>query len=134
MNRVVIGIAGAALAASTQLLLGQVSSEARVKNYIVVFHDDEADAAGHAASHGRAYGLAISHVYSSAMKGYAAAIPDARLDDIRRDPSATLVRRGAAAPAIGVSSIHAGSGSALSTVSVFWAKWRRSPSRCPTNA
>jgi len=91
MNRVVIGIAGAALAASTQLLLGQVSSEARVKNYIVVFHDDEADAAGHAASHGRAYGLAISHVYSSAMKGYAAAIPDARLDDIRRDPSVAFL-------------------------------------------
>jgi len=91
MNRLVIVIAGAALAASTQLLLGQVASEARAKNYIVVFHDDEADAPGHAAAHGRAYGLAISHVYSSAMKGYAAAIPDARLEDVRRDPSVAFI-------------------------------------------
>jgi subtilisin family serine protease len=91
MNRVVIGIAGAALAASTQLLVGQVASEPRTHNYIVVFHDDEADAPGHAAAHGRAYGLAISHVYSSALKGYAAAIPDARIDDIRRDPSVAFV-------------------------------------------
>src|SRR5919201_1944048 len=91
MNRVVIGIAGAALAASTQMLVGQVASQPRAHNYIVVFHDDDADAAGHAAAHGRAYGLTISHVYSRALKGYAAAIPDARIDDIRRDPSVAFV-------------------------------------------
>jgi hypothetical protein len=57
-----------------------------VRNVIVVFYDDERDVDGLAAQHGRAYGAEVSARYHSALKGYAATIPQARIDDVRRDP------------------------------------------------
>jgi subtilisin len=71
----------------TRQILGQGAS----KSYIVVFHDDERDTPGLASEHRRAYGASLSHVYRSALKGYAATIPDARIDDIRRDPRVAFV-------------------------------------------
>jgi subtilisin len=61
------------------------------RNFIVVFHDDERDVDGVAAEHARLYGAAVSHRYHSALKGYAATIPLARLDDIERDPRVEFV-------------------------------------------
>jgi subtilisin family serine protease len=46
---------------------------------------------GLAAQHGRAYGAEISARYHSALKGYAAKIPQARIDDVRRDPRVAFV-------------------------------------------
>jgi subtilisin family serine protease len=71
-------------------VLGQADSRG-AKDYIVVFHDDEQDTPGLAAEHGRAYGLSVAHLYQSALKGYAATIPAARLDDVRRDPRVAFV-------------------------------------------
>ena len=65
--------------------------EAAARDYIVVFHDDEADVDGLASEHGRAYGATISHRYRRALKGYAATISRARLEDIRRDPRVAFV-------------------------------------------
>ena len=91
MNRFVFSIAIALLVAASQLVVGQGAPPASAKNYIVVFHDDEQDASGHAAGHARDYGVGVSHVYHSALKAYAGTIPDARLADIRRDPGVAFV-------------------------------------------
>jgi subtilisin len=74
-------------------LVGQAPPlpQAAARDYIVVFYDDERDVDGLAAEHGRAYGASVSHRYHHAMKGYAATIPQARVDDIRRDPRVAFV-------------------------------------------
>jgi subtilisin family serine protease len=83
----------AVLAGTRLTLMGQVGPppQAAAKDYIVVFYDDERDVDGLAAEHGRAYGADVSQRYHSALKGYAARIPEARLDDIRRDPRVAFV-------------------------------------------
>jgi subtilisin family serine protease len=65
--------------------------QAAAKDYIVVFYDNERDVDRLAAEHGRAYGVSVSQLYHSALKGYAATIPQARLGDIRRDPQVAFV-------------------------------------------
>jgi subtilisin len=90
MKRFTIALALAAAFAgtfATRQLLGQGVS----RHYIVVFHDDERNTPGLASEHARAYGASVSHVYQSALKGYAATIPDGRIDDIRRDPRVAFV-------------------------------------------
>lgn len=80
----------ALLAASGVRMMGQ-APQASSRDVIVVFHDDERDVDGLAAAHGRTYGASVSQLYHSALKGYAATIPEARLDDIRRDPRVAFV-------------------------------------------
>ena len=80
----------AVLAASGIRATGQ-APQASSRNVIVVFYDDERDVDGLAAEHGRAYGASVSALYHSALKGYAATIPDARVDDVRRDPRVAFV-------------------------------------------
>ena len=80
----------ALLAVSGVRTIGQ-APQATSRNVIVVFYDDERDVDGLAAEHGRAYGAQISASYHSALKGYAATIPDARVDDVRRDPRVAFV-------------------------------------------
>ncbi|HMJ88159.1 MAG TPA: S8 family serine peptidase, partial [Vicinamibacterales bacterium] len=65
--------------------------QASSRDVIVVFYDDERDVDGLAAQHGHAYGAEISARYHSALKGYAAKIPNARIDDVRRDPRVAFV-------------------------------------------
>ncbi|OFW13769.1 MAG: hypothetical protein A3F69_01695 [Acidobacteria bacterium RIFCSPLOWO2_12_FULL_66_10] len=65
--------------------------QATARDFIVVFQDDERDVDGLAAEHGRAYGVSVSQLYHSALKGYAATIPQARLGDIQRDPRVAFV-------------------------------------------
>jgi subtilisin len=74
-------------------LVGQSAQplQAAARDYIVVFHDDERDVDGVAADHGRAYGASVAHLYRHALKGYAATIPQARIDDVRRDPRVAFV-------------------------------------------
>ena len=80
----------AVLAASGIRATGQ-APQASTRDVIVVFYDDERDVDGLAAQHGRAYGAEISARYHSALKGYAAKIPNARIDDVRRDPRVAFV-------------------------------------------
>jgi subtilisin len=54
--------------------------------YIVVLKDGVASPAAVAHAHGRAYGLRVSHVYGSAIKGYAATLPTSALERLREDP------------------------------------------------
>jgi subtilisin len=80
----------AVLAASGIRATGQ-APQASTRDVIVVFYDDERDVDGLAAQHGHAYGAEISARYHSALKGYAAKIPHARIDDVRRDPRVAFV-------------------------------------------
>src|SRR4249919_3959008 len=80
----------AVLAASGIRATGQ-APQASTRDVIVVFYDDERDVDGLAAQHGHAYGAEISARYHSALKGYAAKIPNARIDDVRRDPRVAFV-------------------------------------------
>jgi subtilisin len=59
--------------------------------YIVVLQDDAADVPAIASEHARAYGLTVEHTYQSALKGYAAVIPLARLAEVRNNASVRFV-------------------------------------------
>jgi subtilisin len=78
-----------ATAALTQV--GRAQGPQGARNFIVVFYDDERDVDGLAAEHARASGASVSYRYHNALKGYAATIPLARLDDVRRDPRVAFV-------------------------------------------
>jgi subtilisin len=67
------------------------SSGASPGMYIVVLKDSVSDPAAVAAEHGRADGAQVSHVYSYALKGYAAAIPESRIAAVRADPRVAAV-------------------------------------------
>jgi subtilisin len=56
-----------------------------VSRYIVVLESSDKDPGAVAAEHGRRYGVQVSHVYSSALRGYAATIPSDRVASLRRD-------------------------------------------------
>src|SRR5580765_2337610 len=80
----------AVLAASGIRATGQ-APQTSTRDVIVVFYDDERDVDGLAVQHGHAYGAEISARYHSALKGYAAKIPHARIDDLRRDPRVAFI-------------------------------------------
>ena len=93
MRRIAITVSIAAVLAATRLtLMGQAGPPPQsARDVIVVFHDDESDVDGLAAEHGRAYGASVSQLYHSALRGYAARIPQARLGDVQRDPRVAFV-------------------------------------------
>ncbi|MEY4637057.1 MAG: Peptidase inhibitor, partial [Acidobacteriota bacterium] len=85
-------VVAALLSVAGASLLGQSGANRRAAgDYIVVFHDDEPDVDGTVAEHQRAYGASVAQSYRRALKGYAATIPLARVDDIRRDPRVAFV-------------------------------------------
>jgi subtilisin len=62
-----------------------------VGQYIVVLHDDVPDVPAVANEHAQQHAASIRYVYGAALKGYAAAIPDARLNAIRQDPRVAFI-------------------------------------------
>ncbi|MBX6316110.1 MAG: S8 family serine peptidase, partial [Isosphaeraceae bacterium] len=61
--------------------------------YIVVLKAAAGRPADVAAQMARAHGLGIGHIYSVALKGFSATIPDARLQAVMRDPRVTYVEQ-----------------------------------------
>jgi aqualysin 1 len=59
--------------------------------YIVVLQDSVTDPGSVGREHARAHGAQIGFVYTSALKGYSATIPDGRVDAIRSDPRVAYV-------------------------------------------
>lgn len=59
-------------------------------SYVVVLKDG-ANSAAVAAAHGRQYGASVQHVYGSALAGYSATIPNARVDALRADPNVAFL-------------------------------------------
>jgi subtilisin family serine protease len=61
------------------------------ERYIVVLQASVTDPGSVAAEHARRHGVDPTFVYRSALKGYAATIPAARLNDVRADPRVRYV-------------------------------------------
>jgi subtilisin len=79
------------LLASVAMLAASASAATIPGRYIVVLKDSVGDPGVVAREHTRADGAAVSHVYSHALKGYAAAIPDARVAAVKGDPRVAYV-------------------------------------------
>ena len=91
MRRIAIAIAIAGTIGATRMTINAQPPQAAAQDYIVVLYDDDRDPPGLANEHARAYGVRVSHVYQSALKGYAATISNERIDDVRRDPRVAFV-------------------------------------------
>lgn len=59
--------------------------------YIVVFNESARDPRAVASEHANSHKAKVSHVYSHALKGYAAEIPAGRLQALQRDPRVAYV-------------------------------------------
>ncbi len=71
---------------------GKPPAASRVPNhYIVVLKNSVRRPGAVAARHARAYGARITHVYRSALRGYAATIPAGRLAAVRANPAVRFV-------------------------------------------
>jgi aqualysin 1 len=61
--------------------------------YIVVLNDDASDPRQKALEHARGYGAEVLHTYEHALKGYAARLPDERVEDVEADPDVDYVEQ-----------------------------------------
>jgi subtilisin family serine protease len=87
-------VAGTALAS----IASPASAATGRSAWIVVLKGEPSSrSASVAAQHAARYGADVRFTYSHALNGYAATIPDARIDQVRRDPAvASVVRDGVA--------------------------------------
>lgn len=87
-------IAAAALIVATVLVPAAAAAPAGqgepVGRYIVVLRDGE-DPYAVAREHTEQLGARVSFVYTAALDGYAAALPEARLEQLRADPRVELI-------------------------------------------
>src|SRR5438067_1095134 len=67
------------------------AASASAGKYIVVLKDSVSAPDAVAREHARDDGAQVSHIYSHALKGYAAAIPSGRLDAVRADTRVAYV-------------------------------------------
>ena len=74
-----------------QLFHEQASVPANVHSYIVVFQDSEANPDVTTQDMVKTHGLGLKHIYHSALKGYAAVIPDSELENVKKDPRVKFV-------------------------------------------
>lgn len=72
-------------AVASAVALAPTSPFSSPDRYIVVLRDGNSDPADVAATHRRLFGARQISVYGHAVKGYAATVPDERIDAIRRD-------------------------------------------------
>src|SRR5215211_6772765 len=63
------------------------------KRFIVVLEDDVSSPNDVADAHARRYGAAVTNVYSHALNGYAAKVPEQALPGIRHDPRVAFVEQ-----------------------------------------
>jgi aqualysin 1 len=61
------------------------------RSHIVVLKDTATDPGEVATMHGRRLGASPGRIYTDALKGYAAALPDESLEAVRRDPRVAYV-------------------------------------------
>jgi subtilisin len=63
------------------------------KRFIVVLEDDVSSSRSVADAHARRYGAEVTNVYSHALNGYAAKVPEQALPGIRHDPRVAFVEQ-----------------------------------------
>ena len=82
-------VVAAALALTATSAIAQASSvaveSAQHDRYIVVFKDNVGNPRAAAAALARQYGLAVRQVYTTALKGFAASLPDNAVGALSRD-------------------------------------------------
>jgi subtilisin family serine protease len=61
--------------------------------YIIVLNDDVTNVRGAASEMGRAHGLGVQFIYTSALKGFSAQVPEGRLNALERDPRVAYVEQ-----------------------------------------
>jgi subtilisin len=66
---------------------------AEENRFIVVLEDDVSSPRSVADSHARRYGAAVTNVYSHALNGYAAKVPEQGIRGIRNDPRVAFVEK-----------------------------------------
>ncbi len=73
-------------------MLGNASTDARVQDsYIVVFKDEVADVDGEVDQIGQRFSIKANYRYKHAIKGFAAKLPAAVVDQLRADPNVAYV-------------------------------------------
>jgi len=92
-------IAVAALACVGAALPAAGAESPAAGRYIVVL-EDGANSHAVAKDHALRYGASVRFVYGHALKGYAGAIPDGKLDDVRSDSRVAYVERDGSATAV----------------------------------
>ena len=90
-----LAVVGAMLVLGAGGALAQEPPQERgAEPYIVVFKDEAVDNPGRAAdAMARRHNLAVGFVYSQALEGFSARIPQARIDDVRTDDRVKFVER-----------------------------------------
>jgi subtilisin family serine protease len=78
---------------ATAPLLAAASGRGIRDRYIVVFRDDTPDAPGLARQLVAARGGTLHHTYGSALRGFAATLPPAALEAVRRNPRVAYVEQ-----------------------------------------
>lgn len=86
-----LGLLALTLGVLTGMLAASASAATIPGQYIVVLKDSVSDPTVIARDHERKHGLQKSHVYRSALKGYAASIPEGQLKAIRADSRVAFV-------------------------------------------
>ncbi|MFN2469011.1 MAG: S8 family serine peptidase [Gaiellaceae bacterium] len=79
-----------AIAAASLLAAAAPADGADVASVVVVLKGDVGSARV-ADEHVRAHGVAVTHLYGTALSGYAARVPSGRLEVLRRDPRVAYV-------------------------------------------
>jgi subtilisin family serine protease len=67
------------------------AGQGQAGRYIIVLNDSETDVEGVSENLARLHGLAPTHLYINALKGFAATVPAGRLHALRRDPRVAFV-------------------------------------------
>ncbi|MGH2756261.1 MAG: S8 family serine peptidase [Actinomycetota bacterium] len=81
----------AALTAASVAGVAPARADDRVGRYIVVLNPGAGDPGAVASEHANEHSAVVTHVYRYSLSGYAAAIPEARLDDLRSDPRVAYI-------------------------------------------
>src|SRR6266542_1160147 len=90
MSRLSISLLALILVSAVSAPTAAAHAPASVNRYIVVLKSGNEDPGAVAAEHARRFGAQVSHVYRSALRGYAAAIPSDRVAALRKDGVAFL--------------------------------------------
>ncbi len=90
MRRTILGVLVVVLV-GLGMVVSPAPAQERGERYIVVLDDSVADPAAVAADHSRRYGAEIIHVYTHALKGYAAVFSGAGANAVESDPKVRRV-------------------------------------------
>jgi subtilisin family serine protease len=91
LGRLSLGIVAGALAVAGALPVAAASPARAGEDVIVVFADDGVDSQALTARLASRHGFRARHVYNHALKGFAATLPSAAVDALRRNPNVAYV-------------------------------------------